>query len=55
MTFYVNPTGRILEVSFLLSKKTLLSAQELEGLENAIKTNVSIKFRPEDIKGQDFF
>jgi hypothetical protein len=54
MTFYVNPSGKILEITFLLDKNTLVTAQELEALEKALKANVWFKLRPEDLKGEDF-
>jgi hypothetical protein len=53
MTFYINPAGQIVEISFVLNKNTLITARELEELEGAIKANVSIKFRPEDVKGKE--
>jgi hypothetical protein len=55
MTFYVDPSGRIMDMSFLLDKNTLITANELEALESSIKSNVFFKWRPEDIKGHDFF
>ena len=54
MTLYVSPTGQVLEVRFLLHNNTLLTALELESLENALKKNVVFIFRPEQIKGEDF-
>jgi hypothetical protein len=54
MTFYLNPSGQIMEVSFILNKNTLVTAQELEDLEKAIKANVSYKIMPSDYKEQDF-
>jgi len=55
MTFYVNPSGQVIEVSFIFNKNTAVTALELEDLEKAIKANVFIKIRPEEYKGQDFF
>jgi hypothetical protein len=55
ITFYVDPHGKVAGVSFLVNKNTLLTATELENLENAIKADVSFKIRPEDAKGHDFF
>jgi len=54
MTFYVNTSGRILEIEFFLDKNTLVTAGELEALEKALKANVWFKLRPSEIKGQDF-
>jgi hypothetical protein len=54
MTLYASTSGKILDMSFVLSKNTLISPQELENLEIAIKAHVSFKFRPEEINGQDF-
>jgi hypothetical protein len=55
ITFYVDPHGNVAGVSFLVNKNTLLTATELENLENALKADVSFKIRPEDAKGHDFF
>lgn len=54
MTFYINPSGEIMEISFVLNKNTLVTGQEVEDLEKAIKADVSFKFRSKEIKGQDF-
>lgn len=53
--YYVSPSGKVLEVRFLLSSGTLITANELERLEQAIKSNVTFRFRPEETKGGDFF
>ena len=55
MTLYVNPAGKVLEVTFYLKKTTVIEAKELEELENAIKANVSFKLLPNETKGGDFF
>ncbi|MFI5159143.1 MAG: hypothetical protein ACHQF4_09780 [Sphingobacteriales bacterium] len=55
ITFYVSPQGKVLDVSFLVNKNTLLTAAELENLETAIKANVSFKIKLEDGKEHDFF
>ncbi|MFI5159144.1 MAG: hypothetical protein ACHQF4_09785 [Sphingobacteriales bacterium] len=55
MTLYVNTSGTVQAVTFYLNKNTLIKTQELESLEKAIKTDVLIKLRSEDIRGQDFF
>jgi hypothetical protein len=52
---YVNPNGKILEVSYFLNKNTILTAKELEKLEEALKSNYTFKLRPEETKGGDFF
>jgi hypothetical protein len=52
---YVNPEGKVLEVSYFLSKNTLLTASELEKLETAIKNNYTFKLLPQETKGGDFF
>ena len=54
MTFYLAPSGKVLEVEFLLNTNTSITATELEKLEKAIKVNVWFKLRPEEIKGEDF-
>ena len=43
-----------MEISFVLNKNTLVTGQEVEDLEKAIKADVSFKFRSKEIKGQDF-
>jgi hypothetical protein len=55
MTLYANTSGRVLAVTFFLNKNTVVTAQELEDLENTIKANVWFKLRPDEIKDQDFF
>ena len=55
INYYVSPAGQVLGVSFLLNKTTLLTAGELEKLEDAIKDNVTFKLHPEETKGGDFF
>jgi hypothetical protein len=55
VTFYINPQGKILEVSFMVSKATLVTSTELEKLENAIKANVLFKIRQDSVKDADFF
>jgi hypothetical protein len=55
LSLYISPSGKILEVEFLLQKNTKVTAIELEQLEDAIKTNVYFKLKPEETKGGDFF
>ena len=55
LTFYVSPSGNVLEVEFILNKTTLITATELEQLENNIKANVVFNFNQELTKGGDFF
>lgn len=53
--YKISPTtGKILEVSFILTKNTLLKATEIESLENALKTNVMFKFKNEEVKNSEF-
>lgn len=53
--FYVSPLGKVLEVRFLLPTNTMITAKELEQLEQAIKTNVTFALKQEETKGGDFF
>ena len=56
ITFYVDPQGKILDLSFIIfTSNTTLKASELENLENAIKANVSFKIDSNKTKGADFF
>lgn len=55
MTLYVAPSGKVLEVLFILKKNTLVTALELEALEKAIKADVAFILRPDETKGGDFF
>jgi hypothetical protein len=55
LTFYVNPSGEILEIEFMLNKTTLVTATELEQLENNIKANVTFNFNHKLTKDGDFF
>jgi hypothetical protein len=55
LTLYVLPSGKVSEVSFLLNENTIVTAAELEQLENVLKNNVSFELRPEQTKGGDFF
>lgn len=55
INYYVNTTGKVLGVSFLINKNTLLTPTELEKLEESIKKNVDFKLHPEETKGGDFF
>lgn len=54
MTMYVNTSGKVMDISFILDKNTSITAQELEALEIAVKANISYKFNPKEINGQDF-
>ena len=55
INFYVNPQGKVLDVSFLLNTNTAITAPEIQQLETAIKDNVTFNLRPEETKGGDFF
>lgn len=55
MTLYANTSGQVLAVTFFLNKNTVITAQELENLENTIKADVWFKLRQDEIKDQDFF
>lgn len=53
--FYVNPSGKVLEVTFFLNKNSVVTPLELETLEKSIKKNVVFSLNPEQTKGGDFF
>jgi hypothetical protein len=55
LNYYVDPNGKVIEVSFLLNKNTLLTPTELEKLEATIKKNVSFKLLQNETAGGDFF
>jgi hypothetical protein len=55
LQFKVSPTGKMIEVTFLVRENTSISISELEALENAIKKNVSFTINSGEIKGADFF
>ncbi len=55
ITLYLSPTGKVMEVSFLLQKNSSLSALELENLENALKKNVYYNLDANLVKNGDFF
>jgi len=55
ITFYINPEGKILEVSFMVGENTLITAAELEKLENIIKAKISFKVHSYNANGADFF
>ncbi|MGB4774945.1 MAG: hypothetical protein WBP45_07235 [Daejeonella sp.] len=55
ITFYINKTGKIIELSYILKKNTLITPRELEKLENNIIKNVSFRLRPEEIVKGDYF
>ena len=52
---YINSSGKILEVSFMLKQNTLITAQEIEELESQIKKNVAYKIRPGVLKENKFY
>src|SRR5882757_8966542 len=45
LTYYVSPQGKVLDISYNLKINTLITANELEALSNAIKNSVSFKIR----------
>jgi hypothetical protein len=53
--YTVSDEGKILEVSFVLKQTTLVTASELEELEDAIKKDVSFKWRGAHAKVNDFY
>ncbi|RDV15015.1 hypothetical protein DXT99_12090 [Pontibacter diazotrophicus] len=55
--FYVNPYGRVREISFLLKKDTRLSPEKLAELEAALKKNVSFSFNihPQQAERANYF
>jgi hypothetical protein len=53
--FKLSVTGKVLEVSFIIHKNTLITSYELEALEDAIKKNVSFTLHSDQTKGGDFF
>ena len=53
--YYISSSGKLLEVSFHLDKNTTITAFELEGLEEAIKKDVSFKLSGRKIKPDGFF
>jgi hypothetical protein len=55
MVCFVDTSGKVLAITFYLKKNTLVTAQELEELQQSIKTNVSFRLNPEETKGGDFF
>jgi hypothetical protein len=55
LIFNVSLEGKIQEVEFTLNKNTLITIPELEALEGALKSNVSFKFKTQELrKGSDF-
>jgi hypothetical protein len=54
LTFYIAPSGKVLEVEFSLPKNTQLTALELEQLENTIKSDVFFRIHPDETKNVDF-
>jgi hypothetical protein len=54
LTLYLAPSGKIVAVDFVIQKNNLITASELEKLENSIKNNVSFHLRPQQIRGADF-
>lgn len=57
VTFYVNPSGKVIETSFLLKKETKLRPEKLAELEATLKNNVSFSFKmdPRQAKRANFF
>lgn len=47
-------TGKVLEVSFSLKKNTMVTADELEALENLLKSNIVFQFHKEDVQSSQF-
>ena len=45
MELFVSNDGKILEVSFVLPKNTLLTVTEIEALEMVVKTDISFRWR----------
>jgi hypothetical protein len=52
---YINSSGKILEVSFILGEKTSVTATEIEALEEQIKKNVMYKFKPGVLNEKKFY
>lgn len=52
---FVDSKGKILELEFLLNKSTILTAKEIEAIENKIKTNTTFILDPKETVGGNFF
>lgn len=52
--FYLNDSGKILEVSFVAGQGTKLTAQELEYIETNIKSRMNATFSKDDLKGSNY-
>lgn len=55
LTYYISLQGKVLDISYNLKTSTLVTANELEALSDAIKKCVSFKIEEEGQKNGDFF
>ncbi|NWJ51286.1 MAG: hypothetical protein HXX14_10505 [Bacteroidetes bacterium] len=54
ITFYINDSGKVLELGFLVSKNTSFKPQYLAKVEQRIKKEVTFSFASNELKGANF-
>ncbi len=55
LTFYINRSGKIKSIEYLLKNNTLITAEELESLENLLKANVTFAIPKDEDKSDDIW